>query len=229
MKYEDLQKYANLSKEQLEKFKVYYKSLIEWNEKINLTAITDESEVITKHFADSLSILKYIKNNSKVIDVGTGAGFPGIPLKIANESLKITLLDSLNKRVLFLDEVIKELNLKDINTIHGRAEEVAHDKDHREQYDIAVCRAVAKLNVLAEYMLPYLKVGGTFICMKGPNINEEMDSSMKAIKLLGGKIEKVESFELEENQRNIIIIKKEKNSPKNFPRKAGTPSKSPIE
>jgi len=229
MKYEDLQKYANLSKEQLEKFKVYYKSLIEWNEKINLTAITDESEVITKHFADSLSILKYIKNNSKVIDVGTGAGFPGIPLKIANESLKITLLDSLNKRILFLDEVIKELNLKDINTIHGRAEEVAHDKDHREQYDIAVCRAVAKLNVLAEYMLPYLKVGGTFICMKGPNINEEIDSSMKAIKLLGGKIEKVESFELEENQRNIIIIKKEKNSPKNFPRKAGTPSKSPIE
>lgn len=229
MKYEDLQKYANLSKEQLEIFKVYYKSLIEWNEKINLTAITDESEVITKHFADSLSILKYIKNNSKVIDVGTGAGFPGIPLKIANESLNITLLDSLNKRVLFLDEVIKELNLKDINTIHGRAEEVAHDKDHREQYDIAVCRAVAKLNVLAEYMLPYLKVGGTFICMKGPNINEEIDSSMKAIKLLGGKIEKVESFELEENQRNIIIIKKEKNSPKNFPRKAGTPSKSPIE
>lgn len=229
MKYEDLQKYANLSKEQLEKFKVYYKSLIEWNEKINLTAITDESEVITKHFADSLSILKYIKNNSKVIDVGTGAGFPGIPLKIANESLKITLLDSLNKRILFLDEVIKELNLKDINTIHGRAEEVAHDKDHREQYDIAVCRAVAKLNVLAEYMLPYLKVGGTFICMKGPNINEEIDSSMKAIKLLGGKIEKVESFGLEENQRNIIIIKKEKNSPKKFPRKAGTPSKSPIE
>lgn len=229
MKYEDLQKYANLSKEQLEKFKVYYKSLIEWNEKINLTAITDESEVITKHFADSLSILKYIKNNSKVIDVGTGAGFPGIPLKIANESLKITLLDSLNKRILFLDEVIKELNLKDINTIHGRAEEVAHDKEHREQYDIAVCRAVAKLNVLAEYMLPYLKVGGTFICMKGPNINEEIDSSMKVIKLLGGKIEKVESFELEENQRNIIIIKKEKNSPKNFPRKAGTPSKSPIE
>lgn len=229
MKYEDLQKYANLSKDQLEKFKVYYKSLIEWNEKINLTAITDESEVITKHFADSLTILKYIKNNSKIIDVGTGAGFPGIPLKIANESLKITLLDSLNKRILFLDEVIKELNLKDINTIHGRAEEVAHDKEHREQYDIAVCRAVAKLNVLAEYMLPYLKVGGTFICMKGPNINEEIDSSMKAIKLLGGKIEKVESFELEENQRNIIIIKKEKNSPKNFPRKAGTPSKSPIE
>ena len=229
MRYEDLQDYANLSNEQIEEFKTYYKLLIEWNKKINLTAITEEEEVITKHFADSLSILKYIPDNSKVIDVGTGAGFPGVPLKIANESLQITLLDSLNKRLLFLDEVIKELDLKDIKTIHGRAEEIAHNKDYREQYDIAVCRAVAKLNVLAEYMLPYLKVGGTFICMKGPNINEEIESSMKAIKLLGGRIEKIESFELEENQRNIIIIKKEKNSPKNFPRKAGTPSKSPIE
>ena len=229
MRYEDLQDYANLSNEQIEDFKSYYKLLIEWNEKINLTAITEEEEVITKHFADSLSIINYIPDNSKVIDVGTGAGFPGVPLKIANESLQITLLDSLNKRLLFLDEVIKELDLKDIKTIHGRAEEIAHNKDYREQYDIAVCRAVAKLNVLAEYMLPYLKVGGTFICMKGPNINEEIESSMKAIKLLGGRIEKIESFELEENQRNIIIIKKEKNSPKNFPRKAGTPSKSPIE
>ena len=229
MKHEDLQDYANLSNEQIEEFKTYYKLLIEWNKKINLTAITEEEEVITKHFADSLSILKYIPDNSKVIDVGTGAGFPGVPIKIANESLQITLLDSLNKRLLFLDEVIKELGLKDIKTIHGRAEEIAHNKDHREQYDIAVCRAVAKLNVLAEYMLPYLKVGGTFICMKGPNINEEIESSMKAIKLLGGRIEKIESFELDENQRNIIIIKKEKNSPKNFPRKAGTPSKSPIE
>ena len=229
MRYEDLQDYANLSNEQIEDFKSYYKLLIEWNEKINLTAITEEEEVITKHFADSLSIINYIPDNSKVIDVGTGAGFPGVPLKIANESLQITLLDSLNKRLLFLDEVIKELDLNDIKTIHGRAEEIAHNKDYREQYDIAVCRAVAKLNVLAEYMLPYLKVGGTFICMKGPNINEEIESSMKAIKLLGGRIEKIESFELEENQRNIIIIKKEKNSPKNFPRKAGTPSKSPIE
>ena len=229
MKYEDLQDYANLSNEQIEEFKTYYKLLIEWNKKINLTAITEEEEVITKHFADSLSIINYIPDNSKVIDVGTGAGFPGVPLKIVNESLHITLLDSLNKRLLFLDEVIKELDLKDIKTIHGRAEEIAHNKDYREQYDIAVCRAVAKLNVLAEYMLPYLKVGGTFICMKGPNINEEIESSMKAIKLLGGRIEKIESFELEENQRNIIIIKKEKNSPKNFPRKAGTPSKSPIE
>ena len=229
MRYEDLQDYANVSNEQIEEFKSYYKLLIEWNEKINLTAITEEEEVITKHFADSLSIINYIPDNSKVIDVGTGAGFPGVPLKIANESLQITLLDSLNKRLLFLDEVIKELDLKDIKTIHGRAEEIAHNKDYREQYDIAVCRAVAKLNVLAEYMLPYLKVGGTFICMKGPNINEEIESSMKAIKLLGGRIEKIESFELKENQRNIIIIKKEKNSPKNFPRKAGTPSKSPIE
>lgn len=229
MKYEDLHRYANLSEEQLESFKKYYKLLTKWNEKINLTAITKEEDVITKHFADSLTILKYIPNGSKVIDVGTGAGFPGIPLKVANKSLDVTLLDSLNKRILFLDEVIKELDLKNIQTIHGRAEEVAHDKTHREQYDIAVCRAVAKLNVLAEYMLPYLKVGGTFICMKGPNIDEEIETSKKAINLLGGKIEKMESFELEENQRNIIIIRKEKQSPKNFPRKAGTPNKTPIE
>ena len=229
MKYEDLQTFANLSEEQLEKFKEYYKLLIEWNEKINLTAITEESEVITKHFADSLTICKYIPNNAKVIDVGTGAGFPGIPLRIVNNSLNITLLDSLNKRINFLDEVISKLELKNIQTIHGRAEEVAHEKEHREQYDIAVCRAVAKLNVLAEYMLPYLKVGGTFICMKGPNINEEIETSMKAIQLMGGKIEKIENFELEGNERNIIIIKKEKTCPKNFPRKAGTPSKQPIE
>ena len=229
MKFEDLQTYANLSNDQIEKFKEYYKLLTEWNEKINLTAITDEEDIVTKHFADSLSISKYISDNSKVIDVGTGAGFPGVPLKIENETLNITLLDSLNKRINFLDEIISKLQLKGITTIHGRAEEVAHDVNHREKYDYAVCRAVAKLNVLAEYMLPYLKIGGYFICMKGPNIDEEMETSIKAIKLMGGEIEKLESFEIEENQRNIIIIKKVKNSPKNFPRKAGTPSKQPIE
>ena len=220
MKYEDLQKYANLSDEQLEKFKNYYKLLIEWNEKINLTAITDEEEVITKHFADSLTLLNYIPTDSKVIDIGTGAGFPGIPLKIVKDSLEITLLDSLNKRIVFLEEVIKELKLNNIKAIHGRAEELAHDKNHREKYDIAVCRAVAKLNVLAEYMLPYLRIGGSFICMKGPNIDEEIENSRKAINILGGKIEKIENFELDGNQRNIIIIKKEKNCPNNFPRKA---------
>ena len=229
MNFEDLQKYADLNDEQIEEFKKYLELLIEWNEKINLTSITEENEVITKHFADSLSIQKYIKDNSKVIDVGTGAGFPGIPLKISNSSLEITLLDSLNKRINFLNTIIQELHIEKIKTIHGRAEDFGHNLDYREKFDYAVCRAVAKLNVLAEYMLPYLKIGGTFICMKGPNIEEEIEMAQKALKILGGKIEKIESFELEGNQRNIIIIKKEKNTPKNFPRKSGIPSKQPIE
>ena len=229
MNFEDLQKYADLNDEQIEEFKKYLELLIEWNKKINLTSITEENEVITKHFADSLSIQKYIKDNSKVIDVGTGAGFPGIPLKISNSSLEITLLDSLNKRINFLNTIIQELHIEKIKTIHGRAEDFGHNLDYREKFDYAVCRAVAKLNVLAEYMLPYLKIGGTFICMKGPNIEEEIEIAQKALKILGGKIEKIESFELEGNQRNIIIIKKEKNTPKNFPRKSGIPSKQPIE
>lgn len=229
MNYKDLQEYADLNDKQIEKFKTYFDLLIEWNNKINLTSIVEENEVITKHFADSLSILKYIENNSKIIDVGTGAGFPGIPLKISNNTLEITLLDSLNKRINFLNLIIEKLNLENIETIHGRAEDFGHDIQYREKYDYAVCRAVAKLNVLAEYMLPYLKVGGTFICMKGPNIEEEIEIAQKALKILGGKIEKIESFELEGNQRNIIIIKKEKNTPKNFPRKSGVPSKQPIE
>lgn len=229
MNYKDLQEYADLNDKQIEKFKTYFDLLIEWNNKINLTSIVEENEVITKHFADSLSILKYIKNNSKIIDVGTGAGFPGIPLNISNNTLEITLLDSLNKRINFLNLIIEKLNLENIETIHGRAEDFGHDIQHREKYDYAVCRAVAKLNVLVEYMLPYLKVGGTFICMKGPNIEEEIEIAQKALKIIGGKIEKIESFELEGNQRNIIIIKKEKNTPKNFPRKSGVPSKQPIE
>ena len=229
MNFEDLQKYADLNDEQVEKFKKYFELLIEWNEKINLTSITKENDVITKHFADSLSIQKYIKYNSKVIDVGTGAGFPGIPLKISNNTLEITLLDSLNKRINFLNTIIQELHMEKINAIHGSAVYFGHDSNHREKYDYAVCRAVAKLNVLAEYMLPYLKIGGYFICMKGPNIEEEIETAQKALRILGGKIEKIESFELEENQRNIIIIKKEKSTPKNFPRKSGIPSKQPIE
>ncbi len=228
MNFEDLQKYADLNDEQIEKFKKYFELLIEWNAKINLTSITEENEVITKHFADSLSIQKYIKDNSKVIDVGTGAGFPGIPLKISNSSLEITLLDSLNKRINFLNTIIQELHIEKIKTIHGRAEDFGHNLNYREKFDYAVCRAVAKLNVLAEYMLPYLKIGGTFICMKGPNVEDEIETAQKALKILGGKIEKIESFELEGNQRNIIIIKKEKNTPKNFPRKSGIPSKQPI-
>lgn len=219
----------NLSNSELEKFYKYKELLIEWNNKINLTAIVDDIDIINKHFVDSIIINKYV-NKEKVIDIGTGAGFPGIPLKIINDKLEVTLLDSLNKRVNFLNIVINELNLNNVEAIHGRAEEVFKNKKYREMYDIATSRAVAQLNVLVEYMLPAVKIGGTCICMKGNNIKEELDKSSKAIKVLGGKLEKVEEFVIPNTdyKRNIIIIKKEKTTPIKYPRKAGIPSKEPI-
>lgn len=217
-----------LPEEQIEKFYKYMNLLIEWNEKMNLTAIVEPSEIIEKHFIDSLLVLPYIDKNKKIIDVGTGAGFPGIPLKIVDESAEITLLDSLQKRIKFLEEIIQNLNLNKIEAVHSRAEEYAIK--HREQYDIAISRAVANMSTLVEYLLPYVKVNGVAICMKGPNIEEELEKSKKAIKVLGGQIEKVEYFALgEDMQRNIIIIKKIKETPKAYPRKAGKPSKEPIQ
>lgn len=220
----------SLTNEQVNEFEKYKDLLLEWNEKINLTAIVDEKGIIIKHFIDSLVLLKYINGNKKVIDIGTGAGFPGIPLKIANDDLDITLLDSLNKRINFLNTVIKELDLNRIEAIHGRTEEFGGNKLFREKYDLAVARAVAKLNVLAEYCLPYVKVNGFFICMKGPNIEEELLEAKNAINVLGGKIEKVEEFTLPEieDKRSIIIIRKIKGTPKGYPRKAGTPANKPI-
>ena len=220
----------NLSENQLKQYYNYMNLLIEWNEKINLTAITEPKEIILKHFIDSLTINKYIEDNSKVIDVGTGAGFPGIPLSINNQNVEITLLDSLNKRIIFLDEVIKDLELKNIDTIHSRVEDFGKNKKEREKYDIAVSRAVAPLNVLLEYLLPLVKVGGTCICMKGPNVSHETEEAKYAIEVLGGNIEKVEKIILPEsdNERNIIIVKKVKETPIKYPRKAGLPSKEPI-
>ena len=209
-------------------FETYKDLLIEWNKKINLTAITDEDEIRLKHFADSLTVANLIDNNSSIIDVGTGAGFPGIPLKIYNNTLKITLADSLNKRINFLNEVINQLELKDINAVHGRAEDLGQDKKYREKYDIAISRAVANMSTLSEYLLPFVKIGGKAICMKGPNIEEELNNAKTAIKKLGGEIEKVESFKLKDMDRNIIVIKKVKETPINYPRKAGIPSKNPI-
>lgn len=219
----------NLNNSELEKFYKYKELLIEWNNKINLTAIVDDIDIINKHFVDSIIINKYI-NKEKVIDIGTGAGFPGIPLKIINDKLNVTLLDSLNKRVNFLNIVINELNLDNIEAIHGRAEEVFKNNKYREVYDIATSRAVAQLNVLVEYMLPAVKVGGTCICMKGNNIKEELDKSSKAIKILGGKLERVEEIVIPNTdyKRNIIIITKEKTTSIKYPRKAGIPSKEPI-
>lgn len=217
-----------LSNEQIQQFYTYMQELIKWNSKINLTAITEPDEIIKKHFVDCLSITKYLNNNDNIIDVGTGAGFPGIPIKIVNNTLNITLLDSLNKRINFLNEIINKLNLKNIEAVHSRAEEYVV-KDKRESYDVAVSRAVAELPTLLEYLMPYVKVNGICICMKGPKALEEIEKSKKAIEILGGKLEKIENIKIEEDmERNIIIIKKIKNTPKAYPRKPGKPSKNPI-
>lgn len=218
-----------LTKEQIEKYYNYMNLLLEWNEKINLTAIIEPREIILKHFVDSLTIAKYIKENEKLIDVGTGAGFPGIPLSIVKENTDIVLLDSLNKRINFLEEVKENLKLENITTIHGRAEEFGKNKNEREKYDIATSRAVASLNILLEYLLPLVKVGGRAICMKGSNI-EEIENAKNALEILGGKIEKIEEITLPNSdiKRNIIIVKKVKNTPSKYPRKPGIPSKEPI-
>ena len=220
------------SDKMLNDFKVYREILVDWNQKMNLTGIEEEKEVYIKHFLDSVSAVVngYIKDGMSIIDVGTGAGFPGIPIKISKQNLNVTLLDSLNKRINFLNTVVDELKLENINCIHGRAEEFARMKQKRESYDVATSRAVANLNVLAEYLLPFVKIGGKCICMKGPNIEEEIENSKNAIKILGGKIEKVEEFSLPKTdiKRTIILIRKEKITPALYPRKAGIPSKSPL-
>lgn len=220
----------NITNEQAEKFYLYTNMLLEWNEKINLTAITEQNEVIQKHFIDSLTINKYINENARVIDVGTGAGFPGIPLKIVRDDINVTLLDALNKRINFLNEIIEQNELTNIETIHARAEEAGKNKNLRESFDIATSRAVAPLNILVEYLLPLVKIGGKCVCMKGSNAKEEIENSRNAINILGGKIEKIEELELPDSdiKRTIIVIKKEKSTQSKYPRKAGTPSKMPI-
>lgn len=214
----------------IQKFYDYMNLLVEWNKKINLTAITKEKDIILKHFVDSLTVLKYIKENKSIVDVGTGAGFPGIPLAIMNDSLKITLVDSLNKRINFLNEVCSKIKLKNTKAIHSRAEEFGQDNNYRESYDIAISRAVSNLTVLAEYLLPLVKVGGKIICMKGPDIEEELKQAKSAIDILGGKFERCDNFCLPKSDisRNIIIINKIKETPKKYPRKAGTPVKTPL-
>lgn len=218
------------TKEQLTKFYEYMNLLLQWNEKINLTAIIEPKEIILKHFIDSLTINRYLKENSKLADVGTGAGFPGIPLKIVRPDLKITLVDSLNKRINFLNEVITRLNLKEISTVHSRIEDFGKNKEYREKFDFVTARAVANLSVLSEYLLPISKVGGKCICMKGSNVEEELDTGKNAIKILGGKINCIDQFELPESDisRNIIVLDKIKNTSAKFPRKAGVPSKEPL-
>lgn len=210
----------------------YKELLLFWNEKINLTAIIEERDVMIKHFLDSLSCVKAspLKDGIKIIDVGTGAGFPGIPLKVYYTDIQLTLLDSLNKRINFLKEVCETLGLKGVEFLHGRAEDYGNNKHYREKYDVAVARAVAELNSLAEYCLPFVKVGGFFIAQKGPNIEEEMERAQKAIEVLGGKIvEKIDiPLPFSEITHNIVIIKKIKQTLTKYPRKAGTPTKNPL-
>ena len=216
----------------IQKFQKYYELLVDWNEKINLTAITEKTEVATKHFLDSVLITESGKftNGAKVIDVGTGAGFPGLPLKIFDESLDVTLMDSLGKRINFLNEVVNELSLENVETIHSRAEDLGQDKNHREQYDIAVSRAVANLSTLSELCLPFVKVGGYFISLKGPNVENEIADAKKAIKLLGGQIEDVVNYDIPNTDlnHNMVIIKKISSTSTKYPRKAPKPAKEPL-
>lgn len=216
--------------EQLEQFFDYMNLLIEWNEKMNLTAITDPDEIILKHFIDSITILKEITDNSEIVDVGTGAGFPGIPLSIMNKSLKITLVDSLNKRLIFLQEVIYKLKLTNVEIVHARAEELGQNKKYREKFDIATSRAVANLSTLSEYLIPLVKIDGKIISMKASEAQQEIEDAQKAINVLGGKLDKVEEFNLPQSDigRTIIIISKKKQTPNKYPRKPGTPAKEPI-
>ena len=215
---------------QLKQLNRYYELLVEYNEKMNLTGITEKNQVYLKHFYDSLTINKIIDLNTiqTLCDVGTGAGFPGMVIKILFPKIKITLVDSLNKRIKFLNEIIDKLSLKNIETVHSRAEDFA--KENRETYDVATSRAVAALNVLLEYLLPLVKVGGLCICMKGSNVQEEIEASSNALKILGGQIEKVEQITLPDSDiiRNIVIVRKVTKTSSKYPRKAGLPSKEPL-
>ncbi|HJV17845.1 MAG TPA: 16S rRNA (guanine(527)-N(7))-methyltransferase RsmG [Bacillales bacterium] len=227
------EKGINLTAQQLDQFEMYFETLVEWNEKMNLTAITDKEEVYLKHFYDSITAAFFFDMTKPIhlCDVGAGAGFPSIPLKIAFPHLEITIVDSLNKRITFLNHLANVLKLEKVHFIHDRAETFGVNPEYRETFDVVSARAVARLSILSELCLPLVKVGGHFIAMKAANAKEELDIGKKSITLLGGKVEETFVFTLpiEKSERNIIVIKKEKQTPKKYPRKPGTPNKMPIE
>lgn len=227
------EKGITLSPVQLEQFETYFHMLVEWNEKMNLTSITEKEEVYLKHFYDSISAAFFIDfhNVTTICDIGAGAGFPSIPLKICFPHLHVTIVDSLQKRITFLNELAKGLNLQDTTFYHDRAETFGQRKDQRESYDLVTARAVARLSVLSELCLPLLKKEGLFVALKASAADEEMQAGKKAVTVLGGEVVEKHSFvlPLEESERNIIVIEKKKQTPKKYPRKPGTPNKSPIE
>ena len=216
-----------INEEEIEKLHIYMKNLLEWNKIMNLTAIDDEEEIIVKHFLDSIIIHKYLVGK-RGVDIGSGAGFPGIPLKIIDNELNILLVDSVNKKVNFMNDCISKLGLINIEAIHNRAEEIGQNSEYREQFEFATSRAVANMSTLAEYLIPLVKVGGKIYCLKGPNIEEELNEAKVAIEKLGGKIEKVEKYSIENNERTLVIISKIKNTEQTYPRKMGKPLKEPI-
>ncbi len=223
----------SLSSLQLDMFELYASELIRWNQKVNLTAIEDEEQIMIKHFYDSLLGMKVgaWSGIGALLDLGTGAGFPGLPLLITNTGLQVTLVDSLQKRIAFLEHLVELLKLPAVKTIHARAEEVGQEQLYRERYDIVVSRAVAGLPVLLEYCLPLTKIGGIFIAYKGPEGSDELSRAEKALKILGGKIFEIKNFELPQDggSRNIIVIRKSKSTPKGYPRRPGIPGKKPLE
>lgn len=221
-----------LNKNKIDSFILYKELLKEWNQKINITSITDDEEIDIKHFIDSITPLStdLFAEDVRMIDIGTGGGFPGIPLKIINRDMEVVLLDSLKKRITFLEDIIDKLALEKTLPIHGRAEELGRDKNHREKYDIAISRAVASLNTLSEYCLPFVKVGGFFISMKGPEVDEELREAEKSIKILGGSLSdvKVINLPLSDITHTLIIIEKTKETPTKYPRGGGKPKKKPL-